>query len=154
MNRPAQSLFAALALFALTAGNLPACRADAYGESGPGYPAYGNSGQNYAAYGEGGRSYIATVGEKFGTGASNTVACLVEIPKTMYTSSQRDGWASGLTLGFFKGFLNTLGRALFGMTDMLTFMIPTKPMLAPALIWQDFGTETSYKNTWELYDTH
>lgn len=100
------------------------------------------------------RGYAATVGEKFGSGVANMATGWVEIPKTMYTSSVKDGLLSGLTLGFFKGMLNTMGRSALGASDMFTALIPTKPMITPPLIWQDFSTETTYNSTWEMYDTH
>ena len=100
------------------------------------------------------RGYAATIGEKFGTGVTNAALGVVEIPRTLYAASARDGLASGLTLGFFKGIANMLGRSVLGMSDMLTFMVPTKPMVKPSLVWQDFGQETAYSNRWELYDTH
>jgi putative exosortase-associated protein (TIGR04073 family) len=102
----------------------------------------------------GSRSYAATVGEKFGIGVSNAATGWVELPKTMYVSSVQDGPASGLTLGFFKGIANLAGRSLLGVTDIVTFMIPTKPMISPPVIWENFDQETSYGSTWELYDTH
>jgi putative exosortase-associated protein (TIGR04073 family) len=101
----------------------------------------------------GSRSYTGTVGEKFGIGFSNAATGWVEIPKTMYVSSLQEGLASGLTLGFFKGIVNTLGRTFMGVADMTTFMIPTKPMITPPVIWQDFDQGTSYSSTWKLYDT-
>lgn len=99
------------------------------------------------------KGYSATIGEKFGTGVTNVAAGFVEVPKTIYTSSMQDGLASGLTLGLFKGIANSVGRSVMGVSDMFTFMIPTKPMVQPSLIWQDFDRETTYSNTWELYNT-
>lgn len=100
------------------------------------------------------QGYAPTVGEKLGTGVTNIATGWVEIPHTMYVSTQRDGLATGLTLGFFKGIANTVGRSAMGVVDMTTFMIPTKPMIQPGLVWQNFDKETVYNRTWELYDTH
>lgn len=100
------------------------------------------------------RGYTGTAAEKFGTGVTNVATGWVEIPKTMYVSSMQDGLPSGLTLGVFKGVANTLGRSFMGLADMMTFMIPTKPMVTPSVIWRDFDVETSYNSTWELYNTH
>ncbi|BBL75681.1 exosortase system-associated protein, TIGR04073 family [Methylomagnum ishizawai] len=99
------------------------------------------------------RGYTGTIAEKFGTGVTNMGLGWVEIPKTMYVSSMQDGVLSGLTLGLFKGMANTFGRMFLGMADMFTFMIPTKPMVTPDVVWRDFGTETAYSNSWELYNT-
>ena len=103
---------------------------------------------------EGSRGYAGTAGEKFGIGVTNAATGWVEIPKTMYVSSLQDGLVSGLTLGFFKGIANMAGRSLLGVSDILIFMIPTKPMIGPPVIWRNFDQETSYNNTWELYETH
>jgi len=100
------------------------------------------------------QGYAPTIGEKLGTGITNVATGWMEIPHTMYVSSQKDGLATGLTLGFFKGVANTVGRSAMGVVDMTTFMIPTKPMMQPGLVWQNFGKETTYNRTWELYETH
>jgi putative exosortase-associated protein (TIGR04073 family) len=121
-----------IAIFSLCLGLASAARAESYGS----------------------RGYAGTAGEKFGIGVTNAATGWVEIPKTMYVSSMQDGLASGLTLGFFKGIANMAGRSLLGVSDIVTFMIPTKPMIGPSVIWRNFDQETSYNNTWELYDTH
>jgi putative exosortase-associated protein (TIGR04073 family) len=99
------------------------------------------------------QSYAATIGEKFGTGAVNVATGVAELPRTMYAMSLKEGVAEGLTLGFFKGIGNMLGRTLMGAVDLVSFPIPTKPMVNPPLVWQDFDRETLFNSTWELYTT-
>lgn len=99
------------------------------------------------------QSYAGTIGAKAGTGILNTATGFVEIPKTMITTSQNEGIAVGLTAGFFKGLANMLGRTVMGVVDLVTFPIPTKPMVQPTTIFQDFDQETSFNNAWEMYET-
>lgn len=100
------------------------------------------------------RSYASTAGEKLGIGIINTATGWVEIPKTMIVTTHKDGIAMGLSGGLIKGVAHTLGRTALGVVDLATFVIPTKPMVQPKVVWQDFDKETSYNTTWELYDTH
>ena len=99
------------------------------------------------------QSYVATIGNKAGTGLLNAAAGWMEIPKTMIVTSRNEGLGIGLTGGFFMGLANTLGRSVMGVVDLATFPIPTKPMVTPPLIWEKFGQETSFSNSWEMYET-
>jgi len=94
-------------------------------------------------------SYPAKMGVKLGNGITNVVTGLGEIPKNIMIANRTDGPAYAATAGVMTGFLHMLGRALCGATDLVTFMIPTKPIVRPGFIWQDFKKETTY-GTWEL----
>jgi putative exosortase-associated protein (TIGR04073 family) len=99
------------------------------------------------------QGYTATVAQKFGSGLINIATGIVELPRTMIVSTKNDGPALGLTGGLFKGLANTLGRIGLGTVDLISFPIPTKPLMSPAMVWQDFDQETTFNNTWELYNT-
>ena len=98
-----------------------------------------------------GISYPAIIAGKFGIGLINTVTGIIEIPKSMMVESAKDGIGMGLSLGFVQGMTNMMGRTLIGMIDVVSFPIPTKPMITPPVIFQDFGQETTYATGWETY---
>ncbi len=96
------------------------------------------------------QSYPTKVGEKLGNGIANVVTGVVEIPKTMIITSQKRGPAYGMTAGFMTGIVHMLGRTLSGAVDLATFMIPTRPLVNPDYIWNNFNRETSYNPGWQL----
>ena len=101
----------------------------------------------YAAMAQG---YPAKVGEKLGNGIVNVVTGVVEIPKTVMITSHAKGPAYAATAGFMTGIVQMLGRTLCGAVDLATFMIPTRPLVNPDYIWNNFNRETSYNLTWQL----
>ena len=101
------------------------------------------------ANGATGESYPEKVGEKLGTGIVNVVTGFVEIPKNMVIESNENGVAYGVTIGFITGIVHSVGRTLTGALDIATFMIPTKPLIDPDLIWKDFNKKTGYHPQWQ-----
>ncbi|MCF8005949.1 MAG: exosortase system-associated protein, TIGR04073 family [Methylovulum sp.] len=95
-------------------------------------------------------SYPARFGSKLGNGLANAVTGIVEIPKTVMVSHREQGAAYAATAGFVTGLVHCLGRTLSGTYDLVTFMIPTKPIVTPDYVWQDFKKETTYRSTWQL----
>lgn len=93
--------------------------------------------------------YPAQVGEKLGSGVSNVITGVIEIPKTMIVAGRREGVGYGMTAGFFTGIVHMIGRTLIGAVDIATFVVPTTPMINPPFIWDDFHRETSYE-LWEI----
>jgi putative exosortase-associated protein (TIGR04073 family) len=100
---------------------------------------------------ESGISYPARIGGKLGIGLINTATGIIEIPKSMMVVSAEEGIGMGMSLGFVNGMTNMLGRTLTGMVDVVSFPIPTKPMITPAVVFQDFSQETTYASGWETY---
>lgn len=100
---------------------------------------------------EGEISYPAKIGGKLGIGLINATTGLAEIPKTIMTVSDKEGIAMGASLGIVKGLTNALGRSLLGMVDVVSFPIPTKPLITPAVVFQDTSEETTYGQGWETY---
>lgn len=101
------------------------------------------------ANGATGDSYPEKIGEKLGTGIVNVVTGFVEIPKNIAIESKENGAAYGLTIGFITGIVHSVGRTLTGALDVATFMIPTKPLINPDLVWKDFNKKTDYDPQWE-----
>jgi len=98
-----------------------------------------------------GISYPARIFGKLGIGLMNTTTGIVEIPKTMMVVSEKDGIGMGMSVGFLKGMTYMVGRTLLGMVDVVSFPIPTKPMITPPVVFQDFSEETTYAEAWETY---
>lgn len=95
-------------------------------------------------------SYPAKIGEKLGVGIANVVTGVAEIPKTMTIMTRAQGLGYGMTAGFMTGLVHMLGRTLSGAVDLATFMIPTRPIVQPDLIWKNFDRETSYNPNWQM----
>ncbi|PPD47758.1 MAG: exosortase system-associated protein, TIGR04073 family [Methylobacter sp.] len=95
-------------------------------------------------------SYPARLGGKIGNGIANSVTGIAEIPKTIMIANRKEGVAYAATAGLVTGLVHMMGRTLSGAYDLATFIIPTKPIVTPDYIWQDFDTETSYRSTWQF----
>lgn len=91
-------------------------------------------------------SYAAEAGEKLGNGIANVATGFLELPKTMILTSRSEGPAYGMTIGLLTGVLHTVGRTLFGVVDVATFLFPTGTSVKPEVIWEDFNKETTYGN--------
>lgn len=89
-------------------------------------------------------SYGEKVGLKFGSGYTNMVLGLAEIPKNAIITTNQTNALFGITGGIFKGILHGVGRTLAGVVDLLTFPIPTDPIPRPPFVWQNFQIETQY----------
>jgi putative exosortase-associated protein (TIGR04073 family) len=96
--------------------------------------------------------YPGNLEEKLGAGLLNSVTGWLELVKTPMALSKKDGLGWGLTLGLPMGVFNAIGRTSCGLFDVVTFILPTKPMVKPNMIWQDFDTETTYNTSFETYD--
>ncbi len=95
-------------------------------------------------------TYPAKLGVKLGNGVVNMVTGLGEVPKNIILANRAEGPGYAATAGVMTGFLHGLGRTFCGAVDLMTFMIPTKPMVRPNFIWQSFNKETTYGGNWEL----
>jgi putative exosortase-associated protein (TIGR04073 family) len=81
---------------------------------------------------------------KLGAGLANLALGWLEIPKNMIATANQTNVLFGISGGLLKGILHTAGRTLAGAADLLTFPLPTRPIVQPEFIWQRFGTETHY----------
>ncbi len=95
-------------------------------------------------------TYPDRIGTKLGNGMANIVTGIVEIPKAIINGNRNQGAAYAATAGFMTGMVHMMGRTLLGAADLVTFMIPTKPIITPAFVWQNFNQDTGYKSNWEL----
>lgn len=104
----------------------------------------------FSAYDATASSYPARMGGKLGNGIANVATGFVEIPKSIRVANRAEGPAYAATAGFMTGMVHMLGRTLCGAYDLATFMIPTKPIVDPDYVWQNFDKETTYRSTWQL----
>lgn len=95
-------------------------------------------------------TYPDRMGTKLGNGMANIVTGIVEIPKAIINGNRKSGAAYAATGGVMTGMVHMVGRTLCGAADLVTFMIPTKPIITPDFVWQNFKQDTGYKGTWEL----
>ncbi len=95
-------------------------------------------------------SYGATIGKKVGAGFSNIGLGFLEIPKNVINTTNEGNFALGITGGVLKGVLYTCGRVLVGVTDLLTFPVPSAPLTTPQFVWQKFNVETRYNSAFKM----
>jgi putative exosortase-associated protein (TIGR04073 family) len=95
-------------------------------------------------------SYPAKLGTKLGNGITNMVTGIAEIPKTIMITNRTEGPAYAATAGVMTGLIQMMGRTLCGAVDLVTFMIPTKPIVQPGFVWENFKKETTYTSKWEM----
>lgn len=100
------------------------------------------------------QSYGSYIGTKLGTGLANMATGWIEIPKnTINLTNQADYVFFGFIGGMIKGTLHTVGRTMTGVLDVITFPLPTKPMIRSGLVWNNFGANTTYGPYFQLRDT-
>lgn len=90
------------------------------------------------------KSYGDQVGEKALNGVANIGTAVLEIPKSIINTINESNFVYGVAGGILKGILNTGGRIIVGVTDLVTAPLPTKPIVHPVRVWDDFDAETSY----------
>jgi putative exosortase-associated protein (TIGR04073 family) len=95
-------------------------------------------------------SYPARLSGKIANGIANAATGIAEVPKAVMIGNRKEGVAYAATAGVITGLVHMMGRTLNGAYDLATFMIPTKPIITPDYVWQDFDKDTSYRATWEL----
>ncbi len=96
--------------------------------------------------------YPDNLEQKLGAGLVNMATGWVELIKSPVAIGKKEGIGWGMTLGPLMGVLHTAGRTGSGVFDIVTFVLPTKPMVDPPMIWQDFYRETTYRDRFEVYE--
>ena len=96
-------------------------------------------------------TYVENVGDKLAHGIANTITGIGEVPKNMIMTTNEKGIGYGLTTGLASGIIYGIGRTLTGVVDLVTFIIPTKPIIYPDFIWKEFETKhTHFHPEWKL----
>ncbi len=98
-----------------------------------------------------------TYGEKVGAKALNAFANIttspLELPKNIINTINESNFFLGVAGGSLKGVVNMLGRAGCGIADLITFPLPTQPIVYPEYIWDDFDVDTTYGPVFRLDET-
>ncbi len=98
--------------------------------------------------------YRRQVGEKALNGFTNMATAPLEIPKNIINIANEpdSNVFYGLFGGIIRGSLDTAGRVLNGANDLVTAPLPTKPVVQPYYIWDDFDKTNSYGKFYRLVD--
>ena len=90
------------------------------------------------------QSYGSKVGHKALNGFANIATGILEIPKSVINTTNQSNIVYGVFGGVLKGIINTGGRIVVGVTDLITAPLPTKPIVYPVYVWDDFDADTTY----------
>lgn len=116
--------------------------------------------------------YVRQVGDKALNGFTNMVTGPLEMPKSIINqvnynnygdgnSNSRfnnsnnnpdDNIVYGVIGGVISGALHSTGRIMTGFTDLITAPLPTKPIVQPRYVWDDFDKTNSYGQVFRLVD--
>ncbi len=102
--------------------------------------------------------YVRQVGDKALLGAANLASAPLEIPKNIinvynYPENYQDAnLIYGVVGGVIKGTFDAAGRIFTGAFDVVTAPLPTKPVIQPKYIWDDFDKSNSYGQIFRLVD--
>ena len=89
-------------------------------------------------------SYGETTGRKALSGLTNITTSWLEFPKNIINYNNQSNFAFGFGFGSILGIMNTVGRIVIGVSDLVLAPLPTQPVVYPLYVWQDFETDTSY----------
>jgi putative exosortase-associated protein (TIGR04073 family) len=98
--------------------------------------------------------YRRQVGEKALNGFTNMTTAPLEIPKNIINIANEpdSNVFYGVFGGIIRGSLDTAGRILNGANDLVTAPLPTKPVVHPYYVWDDFDKTNSYGQFYRLVD--
>ena len=119
--------------------------------------------------------YVRQVGDKALNGFTNIVTGPLEMPKNIInqvnyhsysdndtglntygnnfsTNNPDDNIVYGIIGGVISGALHSTGRIMTGVTDLVTAPLPTKPIVQPRYVWDDFDKTNSYGHVFRLVD--
>lgn len=104
------------------------------------------------AHAEEHQGYSRNVLDKAGNGFANIITAPLEIPKNMINTANQSNAIYGIFGGIIKGTVHMAGRMGVGVADLITAPIPTKSIVYPVLIWDDFDVDTQYTDVFRLSD--
>lgn len=87
--------------------------------------------------------YPAEVTFKLERSLANVAFGWVELFKAAYNEPANNG-PMYIPVGLVTGVFDTVGRTMVGVVDLVSFPIPTEPMIHPLYVWDDFEQETTY----------
>ena len=98
-------------------------------------------------------SYGEKVGNKALNAFANITTSPLEMPKNIINTMNQSNFFYGVFGGFLKGLVNVMGRAGCGIADLITFPLPTQPIVYPVYIWDNFDVDTTYGEVFRLDET-
>ena len=99
------------------------------------------------------KTYSQIIQAKAVNGAINaSPASLLEIPKAIINdiNAKDSNFVFGVVGGALEGSLQAMTRMATGAVDLVTFMVPTKPITQPQYIWDDFDETNTYGHVFRL----
>ena len=96
------------------------------------------------------QTYGERVGEKAASSFANIATGWLEMPKNIINTTNQSNIVYGFVGGLAKGIIHMGGRMGTGIADLVTLPIPTKPILYPLYIWDDFDVDTNYGDVMRL----
>lgn len=99
------------------------------------------------------KTYNEIIKAKAVNGAINaSPASLLEMPKAIINNmnAENSNFVFGVVGGVLEGGLHAGTRIVTGAVDLVTFMIPTKPITQPLYIWDDFDETNTYGQVFRL----
>jgi putative exosortase-associated protein (TIGR04073 family) len=98
-----------------------------------------------------------TAGRKAGRGFAAVTTGFLEVPGNIVAETERNGAASGMTIGFAKGLGGLVVRHLVGAYEIVTapFAVPAgyRPILRPEYPWGYFDESREYAHS-HRHDGH
>lgn len=83
--------------------------------------------------------YWDGVGRKLGRGAANVVTAPLELIRNPYLVSEQDGALAGITVGLVHGVTDLVVRAVAGVYEVATFLLPVpkgfRPLVSPEFVY-------------------
>jgi putative exosortase-associated protein (TIGR04073 family) len=98
--------------------------------------------------------YRRQVADKALNGFANMTTAPLEIPKNIIniTNEPESNIFYGVFGGVIRGTLDAVGRVVTGTSDLVTAPLPTKPVVQPRYVWDDFDKTNSYGQVFRLVD--
>jgi putative exosortase-associated protein (TIGR04073 family) len=98
--------------------------------------------------------YRKQVGDKALLGATNIISSPLEIPKNIINLTNEPGGNIfyGIIGGVIRGSIDVAGRVTNGVSDLVTAPLPTKRVVEPRYVWDDFDQYDSYGKVFRLVD--
>ena len=102
--------------------------------------------------------YRRQVGDKALLGFANMATGPLEVPKNIVNvynypeNYQEANLIYGVVGGVIKGTFDAAGRIISGAFDVVTAPLPTKQVVSPRYVWDDFDKSNSYGQIFRLVD--
>lgn len=99
------------------------------------------------------KTYTQIIQAKAVSGAINaSPASLLEMPKAIINNmnAENSNFVFGVVGGVLEGGLQAGTRIVTGAVDLVTFMVPTKPITQPLYVWDDFDETNTYGPVFRL----